>query len=118
MEAYILLRKAVEHYQILQGVEEIADGDLSAKIDVEELHGEDRKLAETINNIGAGLLHAVDDSTKNERMKADLITNVSHDIKTPLTSIINYVNLIQREDVDNERVKNYCENPGRKVPAH
>ena len=73
----------------------------------EELHGEDRKLAETINNIGAGLLHAVDDSTKNERMKADLITNVSHDIKTPLTSIINYVNLIQREDVDNERVKNY-----------
>ena len=72
MEAYILLRKAVEHYQILQGVEEIAD-----------------------------------DSTKNERMKADLITNVSHDIKTPLTSIINYVNLIQREDVDNERVKNY-----------
>ena len=106
-EAYILLRKAVEHYQILQGVEEIAGGDLSAKIDVEELHGEDRKLAETINNIGAGLLHAVDDSTKNERMKADLITNVSHDIKTPLTSIINYVNLIQREDVDNERVKNY-----------
>ena len=69
MEAYILLRKSVEHYQILQGVEEIADGDLSAKIDVEELHGEDRKLAETINNIGAGLLHAVDDSTKNERMK-------------------------------------------------
>lgn len=107
MAAYILLRKSVEHYQILQGVEEIADGDLSAKIDVEELHGEDRKLAETINNIGAGLLHAVDDSTKNERMKADLITNVSHDIKTPLTSIINYVNLIQREDVDNERVKNY-----------
>ena len=52
-------------------------------------------------------MHAVDDSTKNERMKADLITNVSHDIKTPLTSIINYVNLIQREDVDNERVKNY-----------
>ena len=103
----VSIRKAVEHYQILQGVEEIADGDLSAKIDVEELHGEDRKLAETINNIGAGLLHAVDDSTKNERMKADLITNVSHDIKTPLTSIINYVNLIQREDVDNERVKNY-----------
>ena len=50
MEAYILLRKAVEHYQILQGVEEIADGDLSAKIDVEELHGEGRKLAEDIGN--------------------------------------------------------------------
>lgn len=107
MEAYMMLRAAVEHYQIIKGVEEIAGGDLSAKIDVEELHGEDRKLAEAINNIGAGLLHAVDDSTKNERMKANLITNVSHDIKTPLTSIINYVNLIKREDIENERVKNY-----------
>lgn len=102
-----MLRKAVEQYRILQGVEEIADGDLNAKIDVEDLHGEDRQLAEAINNIGAGLLHAVDDSTKNERMKADLITNVSHDIKTPLTSIINYVNLIKLEDIENERVKNY-----------
>ena len=92
---------------MLQGVEEIAGGDLNAKIAVEDLHGEDKKLAEAINNIGAGLLHAVDDSTKNERMKADLITNVSHDIKTPLTSIINYVNLIKLEDIENERVKNY-----------
>lgn len=107
MEAYLLLRKAVEQYRIIQGVEEIAGGDLNAKIDVEDLHGEDRKLAEAINNIGAGLLHAVDDSTKNERMKADLITNVSHDIKTPLTSIINYVNLIKIENIENERVKNY-----------
>ena len=88
-------------------MEEIAGGDLNAKIAVEDLHGEDKKLAEAINNIGAGLLHAVDDSTKNERMKADLITNVSHDIKTPLTSIINYVNLIKLEDIENERVKNY-----------
>lgn len=107
MEAYLMLRKAVEHYRILEGVEEIADGDLNSKIDVDDLHGEDRKLAEAINNIGAGLLHAVDDNTKNERMKADLITNVSHDIKTPLTSIINYVNLIKIEDIENERVKNY-----------
>lgn len=107
MEAYVMLRKAVEQYRVLQGVEEIANGDLNAKIDLEDLHGEDRQLAEAINNIGAGLLHAVDDSTKNERMKADLITNVSHDIKTPLTSIINYVNLIKLEDIENERVKNY-----------
>ena len=80
---------------------------LSNKIDTEGLHGEDKKLAEAINNIGSGLLHAVDDSTKNERMKADLITNVSHDIKTPLTSIINYVNLIKLEHIDNERVNGY-----------
>ena len=64
-------------------------------------------LAEAVNNIGDGLLQAVDDSTKNERMKADLITNVSHDIKTPLTSIINYVNLIKREKIENERVQGY-----------
>lgn len=107
MEAYLMLRDAVEHYRILQGVEEIANGDLTAKIAAEDLHGEDKKLAEAINNIGAGLLHAVDDNIKSERMKADLITNVSHDIKTPLTSIINYVNLIKLEDIENERVKNY-----------
>lgn len=107
IEAYMMLRAAVEHNRILQGVEEIADGDLTVKIAAQQLHGEDRKLAEAINNIGAGLLHAVDDNIKNERMKADLITNVSHDIKTPLTSIINYVNLIKIEDIENERVKNY-----------
>ncbi len=107
MEAYLLLRMAVEHYQIYQGVEKITEGALDAKIDVEELHGDDKRLAEAINNIGSGLLHAVDESTKNERMKADLITNVSHDIKTPLTSIINYVNLIKMEDIENERVLGY-----------
>lgn len=107
MEAYALLRSAVEHYQVYEGVEKITEGVLSNKIDTEGLHGEDKKLAEAINNIGSGLLHAVDDSTKNERMKADLITNVSHDIKTPLTSIINYVNLIKLEQIDNERVNGY-----------
>jgi len=59
----------VEHYQVYEGVEKITEGVLSNKIDTEGLHGEDKKLAEAINNIGSGLLHAVDDSTKNERMK-------------------------------------------------
>lgn len=108
-EAYLLLRTGVERYRIMQGVEQITRGDLEAKMDLEEFHGENRELAEAINNIGAGLLHAVDDSTKNERMKADLITNVSHDIKTPLTSIINYVNLIKMEPIENERAKNYIQ---------
>ncbi|MGN0349369.1 MAG: sensor histidine kinase [Roseburia sp.] len=106
-EAYVFLRKGTEQHRILQGVEEIANGDLASKINVEDLHGENKLLAEAINNIGTGLLHAVDENTKNERMKADLITNVSHDIKTPLTSIINYVNLIKLEDIENERVGNY-----------
>ena len=106
-ECYILLRTAVERYQILHVVEKIRAGALETKIDTEELHGDDKLLAEAVNNIRAGLVHAVRDNTKSERMKADLITNVSHDIKTPLTSIINYVNLIKREDIENERVKGY-----------
>lgn len=106
-ECYLLLRKRVEQQRIIDGVERIRDGSLAEKIVTEDLHGEEKVLAEAVNNIGDGLLHAVDDSTKNERMKADLITNVSHDIKTPLTSIINYVNLIKREKIDNERVQGY-----------
>ena len=97
IEGYLLLRKALE----------IRDGALDAKINVDELHGDNKYLAEAINNIGAGLEHAVADSTKNERMKADLITNVSHDIKTPLTSIVNYVNLLKRENINNERAEGY-----------
>ena len=106
-EGYLLLRKAVESLRIIEGVERIRDGDLDSKININELHGDNKYLAEAINNIGAGLEHAVADSTKNERMKADLITNVSHDIKTPLTSIINYVNLLKREEIENERAQGY-----------
>ena len=107
IEGYLLLRKSVESLRIIEGVERIRDGDLNSKINVDELHGDNKYLAEAINNIGAGLEQAVADSTKNERMKADLITNVSHDIKTPLTSIVNYVNLLKREELNNERAKGY-----------
>lgn len=106
-EGYVVLRKSVERYQVLEGVRRICDGELDAKIDSESLHGESRILAEAINNIGTGLEFAVEESTKNERMKADLITNVSHDIKTPLTSILNYVNLLRREEIHNERAEGY-----------
>lgn len=106
-EGYIVLRKSVERYRVLEGVRRIRDGELDAQINVAELHGDSRVLAEAINSIGTGLEYAVAESTKNERMKADLITNVSHDIKTPLTSIVNYVNLLKREDIDNERAKGY-----------
>ena len=109
VEAYFILREAVEQYRILSGVEHIREGALTEKIDLDELHGENRRLAESINDIGAGLLRVVDDNTKNERMKADLITNVSHDIKTPLASIINYVNLLRMEDIENERARSYIE---------
>ncbi len=95
--------------RILEGIGNIRDGNLDYQIDTERMHGDSRILAEAVNSIGNGIRQAVETSVKDERMKADLITNVSHDIKTPLTSIINYVDLIKREPVENEKIKGYLE---------
>ena len=103
----VLMRQAVQRQQILDGIRQIAEGDLKHQIPVEKLGGDNRVLAETVNQIGEGLSAAVEKSIKDERLKSDLITNVSHDIKTPLTSIINYVDLLKREDIQNERAGNY-----------
>ena len=64
-------------------------------------------MAHSVNSIGMGIDKAVDQNVKNERMKTDLITNVSHDIKTPLTSIINYVHLLDQEELENEKAQGY-----------
>ena len=102
-----MLKDRVQRQKIIEGIEEIKSGNLEYKIDTEDLSGENKTLSEGINNLGEGLEKAVDSSMKNERMKADLITNVSHDIKTPLTSIINYVNLLENEQLENEKVNGY-----------
>ena len=102
-----IVRDAVEKSEILDGVGKIVEGNLEYKIPSCNLHQDNMILAEAINNISSGLKTAVEESTRNERMKTDLITNVSHDIKTPLTSIINYVGLIKREDIQNERIQEY-----------
>lgn len=102
-----LLKDRVQRQKIIEGIEEIKSGNLEFKIDTEDFTGENKVLSEGINNLGDGLEKAVDSSMKNERMKADLITNVSHDIKTPLTSIISYVNLLENEQLENEKVKGY-----------
>lgn len=107
--AYYMLRNAIQQNKILEGVNKIAEGNLAFKIDTDGFYGVNKSFANAVNNIGDGLHYAVDENTKNERMKADLITNVSHDIKTPLTSIINYVNLIKMEDIENERLKEYVD---------
>lgn len=65
------------------------------------------KVMKYINNISNGLENAIQDRMKSERLKAELITNVSHDIKTPLTSIINYVDLLKQENIENEKAKEY-----------
>lgn len=105
----LLYRSAMSRQQILSGIKKINDGDMEHKIDETALHGDNLVLAQAVNSIGDGIRNAVATSMKDERLKADLITNVSHDIKTPLTSIINYVDLIKRENVDNPKVKEYIE---------
>lgn len=104
-----LLRKAQGREIILKGLKKITDGDLQYKIPLEKLTGEQKTIAEYINRIGEGLDAAVENSLKNERMKTELITNVSHDIKTPLTSIINYIDLLKRENPTDPKICGYLE---------
>ena len=102
-----LLRAAVGRDRILTGIKKMNAGDMNYQIPEEGLTGDNLVLAREVNHIGDGIREAVAISMKDERLKADLITNVSHDIKTPLTSIINYVDLLKRENIEDEKVKEY-----------
>lgn len=102
-----LFNKNFERKRIIDGIQKISEGEYEYKIDSLRMHGDNKELADAVNNIGLGLGRAVEISTKDEKLKADLITNVSHDIKTPLTSIINYVDLLKRINIDDERAKKY-----------
>ena len=94
---------------IVDGIEKIKGGDFAHKVSTEHLHGDNLILARSVNSIGTSIHQAVETSMKDEKMKADLITNVSHDIKTPLTSIINYVDLIKRENIGDEKIRSYVQ---------
>ena len=76
---------------------------------VNEFKGQSQKQVEQLNDIASGLSNAIEEGIKSERLKTELITNVSHDIKTPLTSIINYVDLMKKEEIQNEKVKEYLQ---------
>jgi len=91
------------------GGKKIAAGDLGYRIDTKYLFWDFKDHAVNLNSISEGLSKAVDERMKSERLKTELITNVSHDIKTPLTSIINYVDLIKKEDVENETLREYID---------
>ena len=93
---------------ITKGAKDICEGKSSKNIP-EKRKGALRDLAHSINNMKEGLRVSIDNETKSERMKTELITNVSHDLKTPLTSIINYVDLLKRIDVQPEEAKVYVE---------
>ncbi|MDU1539258.1 MAG: sensor histidine kinase [Paeniclostridium sordellii] len=103
----IILNKIDYLDNIIEGTKKIKNGNINHKIEVK---GNDRlaTFAQDINNLSEGLESAIDEKFKSERMKAELITNVSHDLKTPLTSIINYVDLIKKEEnIQPEYLKDY-----------
>ncbi|EFI70013.1 HAMP domain-containing histidine kinase [Lysinibacillus sp. HST-98] len=105
--AWLAMRKVKSFNRIKEGVEQIKNGDLHHRIEVDG-NGEFNQLAENINRITDGLKKAVDSEIKSERLKTELITNVSHDIRTPLTSIITYVDLLKLEN-DPKMIAEYVE---------
>lgn len=107
IELYFSLRKAYEERLVREAIIEITGGRLDQTLDIDKFHGEQKVTALAVNHIRDGLDAAVKAGIKNERMKADLITNVSHDLKTPLTSIINYVNILKREIPESEQASNH-----------
>lgn len=109
LAALLLFYVLISMKKLITATKEIADGDMDCRVDTTRLYGPLREQGEALNSIGVGMTKAVNDRLKSEHFKTELITNVSHDIKTPLTSIINYVDLMQKEEIDNDKVKEYLE---------
>ncbi len=109
VETVVLILAAIAFQRVKRGGEKIVNGDLENKIDTSYMFGDIKDFAESLNNINQGLQTAIDDKMRSERFKTELITNVSHDIKTPLTSIVNYVDLIKKENCDNQKINEYIE---------
>ncbi len=110
----LFVPKAVRKYEaVKKGVEEVKNGNLTYKIPIEEdskgRKGEFDRLAADINEISEASNIAVQNELKNQRMKTDLISNVSHDLKTPLTSMISYVDLMKKEGLDSENAPEYLD---------
>lgn len=106
--SYIRMRRKMERAEIVEKIDGIVAGE-SCRVEVEHLSQENAALGRAVNEIGEGILNAVETSTRDERLKAELLTNVSHDIKTPLTSIINYVDLLKKEKIESEKAKEYID---------
>ncbi len=103
----IILYCALMLRRLQESGEELAAGNLSYHTDTSKMFWDFKAHGENLNNIALGMSKAVEEKLKSERFKTELITNVSHDIKTPLTSIINYSDLIAKEPCDNENIKEY-----------
>lgn len=95
--------------ELRAGGDQLAAGNLDYQVPTNRLYGEFRKHGENLNNLRGGIQHAVEEQMKSERMKTELITNVSHDIKTPLTSIVSYVDLLKKEPMPTDQAKEYLD---------
>ena len=104
----IILYLTVMMKRLRVGIEEIVDGNTNYKVDTAGMYGNLREWAENLNNISDGMNAAIEQRLKSERMKTELITNVSHDLKTPLTSMIGYTDLLKKEELSAE-AKDYVE---------
>lgn len=97
----------VQFKQLTAATARIVDGDTDYRVDTAHMVLEFKRHGEMLGGIGEAMQKAVDEKMKSERFKTELITNVSHDIKTPLTSIINYVDLLGKEELESENAKEY-----------
>lgn len=106
---YKFIQKVNCYHKIENHLKKMYEGDNTKKLISSEFTPEFQNIITYINDISSGFENAIEEGIKSERLKTELITNVSHDIKTPLTSIINYVDLIKKEETENEKVKEYVD---------
>ena len=104
---YRLRKSSRQQEEIKEALEKVYLGNKDINLDPGELTGTLKEMAVYINDIAGGFSNAMEESLKSERLKTELITNVSHDIKTPLTSIINYVDLLKKEEIKEEKIQEY-----------
>lgn len=110
---YLLLNMIRQMRTLSAAGQAMANGDLSYCVDTSDMKREFREHGENLNSIGRGMSIAVNERMKSERFKTELITNVSHDLKTPLTSIVTYIDLLQKEDIQDEKAKEYIDTIAR-----
>ncbi|MEG1992746.1 MAG: HAMP domain-containing sensor histidine kinase [Acetivibrio sp.] len=112
---YLIYKYMGDFNEITEGTKKIKEGQLDYKIQLVNKEGILEELAENINTLSQGLDAAVSNELRSERLKSELISNVSHDLKTPLTSIVTYVDLLKKEKTENETVKGYIDIIDRKA---
>ena len=105
----VVLYIALTCRRLLQASEELSEGREDYRVDTRHMFGAFKEHGENLNSLGRGISKAVEERLKSERLKTELITNVSHDLKTPLTSIINYAELICQEKAENPKIGEYSE---------